>query len=115
MYQSSYCEILESAPQTVRANERAAILHSIRLLELADEAGIQSREATVALSFLRRLWEFFITHLANSESQLPEKLRADLISIGISLLNEGERIERGEVKHFRALVEISQSIADGLS
>ncbi|MGO9985015.1 MAG: flagellar biosynthesis regulator FlaF [Rhodomicrobium sp.] len=115
MYQSSYSEVLESAPQTVRANERAAILHSIWLLEGAEKAGANSREALEALRFLRRLWEFFLIHVGGPESQLPEKLRADLISIGISLLKEADRIGRGESKDFSALKEISQVIADGLS
>ena len=115
MYQSSYSEVLEAAPQTVRANERTAILHSIRLLECAEQAGIGSREAIEAFSFLRRLWEFFLVHLATEEGRLPEKLRADLISIGLSVLREAERIKRGEVQEFSALKEISQIIADGLS
>ncbi len=114
MYRSSYSEVLESAPQTVRANERAAILHSIRLIESAEKAGAGSREAIEALLFLRRLWEFFLGHVASPESRLPEQLRADLISIGISLLNEADRIKRGEAKEFRALKEISQTVADGL-
>ncbi len=115
MYQTSYIDVLEGAPQTVRANERAAVLHSIRLLERAEQAGAGSREAIDALQFLRRLWEFFLIHLAGTESEAPEKLRADLISIGISLLKGAERINRGEENDFRALKEISQIIADGLA
>jgi flagellar biosynthesis activator protein FlaF len=114
MYQSSYGEVLESASQTVRANERAAILHSIRLLDAAEKAGPGSREAVEALLFLRRLWEFFLTNLASAESQLSEKLRADLISIGISLLKESERIGRRQSADFAPLKEVSQIIADGL-
>ena len=99
----------------MRANERAAILHSIRLLERAEEAGIDSREAIEATLFLRKLWEFFLVHLASEESRLPEKLRADIISIGLSILREAERVKQGEVREFSALKEISQIIADGLS
>ena len=115
MYQTSYSEILEAAPQTVRANERAAILHSIRLLESAEQAGMDLRETIEALSFLRRLWEFFLVHLSSEESRLPEQLRADLISIGLSILREAERVKNGEVRDFSALKDISQIIAEGLS
>ena len=115
MYQSIYAEILEGSPKTVRANERAAILHSIRLLERAQEAGANSREAVEALLFLRRLWEFFMLHLASDENRLPEKLRADLISIGLSMLREAERIKKGEAQDFTVLKDISQTIADGLA
>ena len=115
MYQNSYSEVLEAAPQTVRANERAAILHSIRLLERAEEAGLDSNEVIDALMFLRRLWEFFLVHLASDKSRLPEKMRADLISIGLSILRESERVRSGEIEAIGALKEISQIIADGLS
>jgi flagellar biosynthesis activator protein FlaF len=115
MYQDSYREVLDNASQTVRANERAAILHSVRLLERAEAAGPDSREAIEAILFLKRLWEFFLVHLASEESQLPNQLRADLISVGLSILREAERIREGEVREFSALKEISQIIADGLS
>jgi flagellar biosynthesis activator protein FlaF len=115
MYQDSYREVLDNAPQTVRANERSAILHSISLLERAEKMGPDSREAIDALLFLRRLWEFFLVHLASEESRLPDQLRADLISVGLSILREAERVRDGEVREFSALKEISQIIADGLS
>ncbi len=114
MYRSSYSEVIEDDPQVARANERAVILHSIRLLERAEKSGPQSREAVEALLFLRRLWEFFIIELGNSENQLPMKLRADLISVGIGLLREAEAIRLGESSDFASLKEISQSIADAL-
>ena len=114
MYRSSYIEVLDEAPQFTRANERAIILHSIWLLERAEEAGPKSREAIEALHFLRRLWEFLIIELGQSENQLPLKLRADLISVGIGLLKEAEAMGRGELSDFLSLREISQSIADAL-
>lgn len=114
MYRSSYSEVIEDAPQVTRANERAVILHSIRLLERAEKAGPKSREAIEALHFLRRVWEFFIIELGQPENQLPPELCADLISIGIGLLKEAEAIKRGKSSDFASLKEISQSIADAL-
>ncbi len=114
MYRSSYIEVLDEAPQFTRANERVIILHSIWLLERAEKAGPKSREAIEALHFLRRLWEFLIIELGQSENQLPLKLRADLISVGIGLLKEAEAMGRGESSDFLSLKEISQSIADAL-
>lgn len=115
MYRSSYAEVLESAPQHVRAVERSAIIHSIKLLEKAEKAGVNSKEGIEALYFMRKLWEFLLSGLANSENQLPNKLRADLVSIGIGLLKEVEAVRTGERKSFQSLKEISQIIADGLS
>jgi flagellar biosynthesis activator protein FlaF len=115
MYRSSYAEVLDHAPHNVRDVERAAILRSIQLLEKAEKAGTGSVEATEALFFMRRLWEFFLMNLSETDNPLPEKLRAELISIGIGLLKEEEAIRSGKSQNFKDLREISQIIADGLS
>ncbi len=114
MYRSFYNEVMEDDPQLARANERAVILHSIQLLDRAEKAGPKSFQAVEALLFLRRLWEFLLVELGNSENQLPEKLRAQLISVGIGLLKEADAISRGELSDFASLKQISQTIADGL-
>ncbi|MFZ1110680.1 MAG: flagellar biosynthesis regulator FlaF [Rhodomicrobium sp.] len=115
MYRSSYAEVLENAPQNVRHVERGAILHSIRLLDKAERAGVNSREGVEALYYTRRLWEFFLAKLAETEHPMAEKLRAELISVGIGLLKEVEAVRTGKAKSFQDLKEISQIIADGLS
>ena len=113
MYRRFYSEILEDAPQLARANERAVMLHSIQLLDCAEKAGPKTRQAVEALLFLRRLWEFLLVDLGKSENQLPQKLRADLISVGIGVLKHADAISRGESNDFASLKEISQAIADG--
>ncbi len=114
MYRSFYTETLEGGALYARSADRAAILRSIQLLKLAEEAGANSTEAVEALLFLRRLWEFFLQQLADDDNQLPPETRADLISVGIGLLKEAEAIGLGKSKNFAVLREISQSIADGL-
>jgi flagellar protein FlaF len=89
-------------------------MQSIRLLRQAEDAGPRSREAVDALLFARRLWEYLLLQLATEENQLPRQLRADIISVGIALLKEAESIRLGQSKSFRHLIEISQTIADGL-
>ena len=56
----------------------------------------------------------YLSSLGSPENQLPQKLRADLISVGIGLLKEADAIRRGESTDFASLKEISQTIADGL-
>ena len=114
MYQSFYREVLEDDPGLLRSHERAALLRSIQLLEKAEKAGVQSREAVEALLFMQRLWQFFLEQLASPENQLPPKLRADLISVGIGLLRQAEAIRLGQSRDFASLREISQTIANGL-
>ena len=114
MYRRFYSEVMEDDPQLARANERDVILHSIRLLDRAENAGVKSQQAVEALLFLRRLWEFLLVDLGNDNNQLPPKLRANLISVGIGLLREADAISRGKSSDFSSLKEISQTIADGL-
>jgi flagellar protein FlaF len=114
MYRFSYAEVLEETPQTARERERLALQHSIDLLRSAVQSGPTSREAVDALYFLRRLWTFFIEDLAKPENDLPQQLRADLISVGLWILKEAEEVRLGNSTNFKGLIEVSQLISDGL-
>src|ERR687894_2979606 len=110
MYQFSYAEVLEETPQTARQRERHAIEHSIQLLLAAEKAGVRSREAVEALHFVPRLWSVLIEDLAKTENDLPQQLRADLISIGLWIMREAEQIRLEKSDNFKAIIEVSQSI-----
>jgi flagellar protein FlaF len=114
MYQFPYAEVLEETPQTTRAREREAIQHSIDLLQAADKAGVQSREAVDALVFVRRLWTVLIEDLGKPENDLPKQLRADLISIGLWVMREAEQIRLEKSSNFKGIIEVLQNIRDGL-
>jgi flagellar protein FlaF len=115
MYRFSYAEVLEETPQSAREREQQAIGHSIDLLKAALAKGASSREAVEAIYFTRKLWAFFIEDLAKPENDLPQQLRADLISIGLWVMREAEEIRLGNSKNFKGLIEVSQMIADGLA
>lgn len=114
MYQFSYAEVLEDSPEEARRHERRAIEHSIELLEKAEECGLNSFEAIEALAFLRRLWTILVEDLARPENELPETLRADLISIGIWIMRESDDIRLGKSTSFKGLIDVSRIICDGL-
>jgi flagellar protein FlaF len=114
MYQFPYAEVLDETPQGARERERQAIERSIELLEAADKAGAQSREAVDALHYLRRLWSLLVEDLAKPENDLPEQLRADLISIGLWVIREAEQIRLEKSTNFKGIIEVSQNIRDGL-
>jgi flagellar biosynthesis activator protein FlaF len=114
MYQFPYAEVLDETPQSARAREREAIERSIELLQAADKAGVQSREAVEALLFVRRLWSVLIEDLAKTENDLPQQMRADLISIGLWVMREAEQIRLEKSSNFKGIMEVSQSIRDGL-
>ncbi len=114
MYQFSYAEIHDDTPRQAREREHEAIRRSIELLEAAERQGGRSPEAVEALLFLRRLWTVFIEDLSKPENELPPKLRADLISVGLWILKEAEDIRFERSTNFRGIIEISEVIAEGL-
>jgi len=114
MYQFSYAEVLDETPSGARERERQAIERSIDLLEAADKSGPRSREAIEAVLYVRRLWGVLIEDLADPENDLPQALRADLISIGLWIMREAEQIRLEKSSNFRGIIEVSSAIRDGL-
>src|SRR5882672_10003598 len=114
MYQFSYAEVLDETPRGARERERQAIGRSIQLLEAADTSGVRSREAIEAVLFVRRLWGALIEDLANPENDLPQALRADLISIGLWIMREAEQIRLERSTNFKGIIDVSVAIRDGL-
>ena len=101
MYQFSYAEVLDETPRGARERERQAIERSIELLEAAEKSGVRSREAIEAVLFVRRLWGVLIEDLADPENDLPQALRADLISIGLWIMREAEQIRLEKSANFK--------------
>jgi flagellar biosynthesis activator protein FlaF len=114
MYQFSYKEIMEESTQDARARERQAMQRAIELLELGQQKGVKSLEAAEALNYLNKLWHIFIDDLAKPENDLPNALRAELISIGIWITNEINRMRLGKSHNFNGLIDICAIIRDGL-
>ena len=75
----------------------------------------RQREMVDALFFLRRLWAIFMDDLNNPQNELTPQLRAGLISIGIWVNKEIERVRTGATKDLTAMIEINEIIRDGLT
>jgi len=114
MYQFPYAEVMDDLPSDARAMERKALEHSIELLEAAEKAGPGSRETADALTFVRRLWGALMEDLAKPENDLPQTLRADLISIGLWVFREAEQIRLGQSTDYRSIIDVSRTIWKGL-
>ena len=114
MYRFSYAEVLEETPQTARERERMAMEHAINLLQAGAKSGPDSREAVEALHFCRRLWALLIEDLGHPENQLPDKLRADIISIGLWIMKEAEEIRQGRSENFQGIIDVTKSLSEGL-
>ena len=71
--------------------------------------------AAEALLYIRRLWTFFVEDLASPRNGLPEKLRAELISIGLWIIGEADRIRQQGSTDVAELVAINTVIRDALA
>jgi flagellar protein FlaF len=114
MYEFAYNEVIEESRQTMRARERQAMDRVIAMLRSAQETGPQSRERVEALFYLRRLWMIFLNDLNDPNNELPDQLRAGIISIGIWMNKEIDRVRGGTANDLTPMIEINALIRDGL-
>jgi flagellar biosynthesis activator protein FlaF len=114
MYEFAYNEVIADSRQTMRARERQAMDRVIAMLRSAQEKGPQSRERVDALFYLRRLWMIFLNDLEDPNNELPDELRAGIISIGIWMNKEIDRVRGGLTNDLTPMIEINELIRDGL-
>lgn len=115
MYSRQYAEALEDSQENARERERSAIDHSIILMERAGSEGASPAEVNKAVFFTSQLWAMLVEDLADPNNALPKELRAQIVSIGIWILKELERLRQGEAGSFEDLIAVSKSIRDGIS
>jgi flagellar biosynthesis activator protein FlaF len=114
MYEFAYNEVVEESRAAMRARERAAMDRVIGMLRAAQEKGPLSRERVDALFYLRRLWTIFLDDLNDPNNELPNQLRAGIISIGIWMMKEIERVRSRATDDLAPMIEINEIIRDGL-
>ena len=115
MYKMSYAEIMEASPHEARARERLALDHAIELMKAAEAKGAASPEANAAITYVQRLWTFFIESLTDPGNELSASLKRDLISIGLWAIAESDRILGDSSRSFSTLITINKTIRDGLA
>jgi flagellar biosynthesis activator protein FlaF len=114
MYEFAYNEVIEESPKVMRAHERQAMDRVIEMLRAAQEKGPQSRERVEALFYLRRLWVIFLDDLSDPNNELPSQLRAGIISVGIWMNKEIDRVRSGQTDDLTPMIGINELIRDGL-
>jgi flagellar protein FlaF len=114
MYQFSYAEIMADDVADSREREKQVLDRAVTLLRAAEHRGRESREAVEALYYTRRVWVALIDDLRLADNQLPANLKADLISIGIWILKEVDRIRMRQSVNFKGIADIITIIRDGL-
>lgn len=115
MYQFSYSQVLADDPVDARQHERRAFEHAVGLLAAAEGTEPGSAAEAKALEFVNQLWSMLIKDLAHAENDLPPETRAGLMSIGLWVMGEAQRIEAGQSRQFAAIAEICGTIRDGLA
>jgi len=115
MFEFAYNEIIEDSAHAMRAQERMALDQVIEMLRKAAAKGPRSVEAVKALYQLRLLWSVFMNDLQNPDNALPEALRARIISIGIWMNKEIDRLRSGASLDLTPIIEINEIIRDGLT
>jgi flagellar protein FlaF len=110
----AYEAVAEDSNLEARHRERRALSLGIDRLEQL-QIGVLNREDRIdSLLYIRRLWATFIEDLANPENALPEKLRADIISIGLWVLKEADRLLEEKSNDMMHLIDINRLIRDAL-
>jgi flagellar protein FlaF len=111
---AGYDAEIEDSGREARSREQQALNHGIKLLQKIQSGALDSSEETDAL-YIRNLWTFFIQDLSNPRNGLPEQLRAQLISIGLWVIKEAERLREGQLSDVSDLVAINIVIRDSLA
>ena len=114
MYQISYNQIVAESSDALRMQEREAMDRGIAMLRVAQNSPQTAGERYEALYYLKRLWSIFVDDLGGPDNELPDEVRAGLISIGIWISKEIQRLETGASTDLRGLIEINEIIRDAL-
>jgi len=114
MYRFSYAEVIEDSSRDCRQREFELFEQAIQLMKAAEGLPSQSPEMINAIVFVQRLWTFLIKDLGHPENALPDKLKGQLISIGLWVMRESDRVVRGEQSSLEALIDINSMIQEGL-
>jgi flagellar protein FlaF len=106
--------MLQDSSSQARERERVALDRSISMMEFATTPEAMPADIAGAIVFTNKLWTVLIEDLAAPDNGLPRELRAQLVSIGIWILRELERIRNDDKASFGDLIEVSKAIRKGL-
>ncbi|RPD37345.1 flagellar biosynthesis regulator FlaF [Candidatus Liberibacter solanacearum] len=109
-----YNEIVQESSVESRKREFWILNKSISLLSSAHQSKPNSREVVEALYYTNRVWVVFIQDLVSESNQLTEEVKLNLISIGLWILEECERIRRNESNNYQAIIDVMSVVRDGL-
>ena len=110
----AYELVAEDSSREARYREREALSLGINRLEQLRSGVLRGEDFIQSLLYVRKLWAIFIEDLSHPENGLPEQLRADIISIGLWVVKEADRLREERSNDVTQLVEINRLIRDAL-
>ena len=110
----AYEAVAEDSGGEARARERQALGLAIDRLARLQNGAFSGQDLIESFLYIRRLWTVFIEDLAHPENGLPDKLRADIISVGLWVIKEADRLREARSNDVTQLIEINRLIRDAL-
>jgi len=114
MFFQAYQEVNQDDQGSARSTEREVIGKSIAAMSACDVNPENLLDRVRTIHYVRDVWTYFLKDLALPENEMPNELKASLISIGIFILKHLELMRSQQDVHFDPIIEISQTIKKGL-
>jgi flagellar biosynthesis activator protein FlaF len=115
MYHSAYAEIMDAGNGASRRREREALDRAITLMGEARQQGPRSVRGAEAIFYTNRVWAFLVEDLSLSDNDLPDEVRANLISLGIYVIRKLDAVRAGDAEALDDIIDITLLIRDGLA
>jgi flagellar protein FlaF len=100
--------------RTAREQERDIIALVTQRLRAASAAKDDAILLARAVSDNTTVWYILISDLASEGNQLPIELRAQIVSVGLAVIRECEKLNKSDVD-LDFLISINQAIIEGLN
>jgi flagellar protein FlaF len=103
-----------SVVRTPREQERDIIALVTQRLRAASATKDDAILLARAVSDNTTVWYILISDLASDGNQLPVELRAQIVSVGLAVIRECEKLNKSDID-LDFLISINQAIIEGLS
>jgi len=98
-----------------RGVEGEALMKAARLLEKARVAPQDRSVLASALKFNNKLWTVFQADLAEAGNPLPDKAKADLLSLSLFMDRETAKLLQAyDEQTLQAMIQVNRTLAAGL-
>ena len=114
MFNTAFSETIEDDQSEARSHERELLERAMHSIRQADEDPGNAVLRVSAIQFNVRVWSFFLQDLSDDENQLPDDLKATLISIGIFILKHLQKMRGESQLSFGPVLSINETIMKGL-